>query len=152
MANIAKRSKGEVMLPEDMVRENVRTAISQLPGLVSFDVTDEANELLMLRCQTEQGIPAAMRDGWRGNVVQWWTGTAQVPDEDTGELVTLPCLVLIDDTSSLCRIYGWPAINSWARLLRAASVERCLKGIKVRVKRVPTATTGRSCWNVLPDA
>ncbi len=152
MANITRRSKGEVVLPEDAVRENIRTAIAQLPGLISFDVTDEANELLMLRCMTEQGIPAAMRDGWRANVVSWWCGTSQVPEEDTGELVTLPCLVLISDGGSLCRLYGWPAINSWARLLRAASVERCLKGILVRVKRVPTATAGRACWNVLPDA
>lgn len=152
MANVQKKSRGEVIPAEDLVRENVRTAISQYPALISYDATDPANEMLMLRCAVEQGIPAASKDGWRAVVSQWWTGTSQVPDEESGEMVTLPCLVLISTDGELCRLYGWPVINSWARLLRAASLERCLRGIAVRVKRVPTATAGRSCWNVLPDA
>lgn len=152
MANIQKKGRQEVVPSEDMVKENVRTAIAQYPALISYDATDPANEMLMLRCAVEQGIPAQMRDGWRAVVTQWWTGTSQVPDEETGELVTLPCLVLISSEGELCRLFGWPVINSWARLLRAATLERVLKGIAVRVKRVPTATAGRSCWNVLPDA
>lgn len=152
MANIKKKEERAVVPTDDMVRANISTAISQYPHLVSFDVTDPDNEMTMLRCQVEQGIPSQLRDGWRATVVHWLPCATQVPNEETGELETLPCLVLIADNGELCRLYGWPAINSWLRLLNAASKERCLRGIKIRVKRVPTATAGRSCWNVLPDA
>lgn len=152
MANIKKRQSGEVVLSEDMVRSNIQTAISQLPELISFDITDPEKEMLALRCAVDPGVPATQRDGWRGTVVQWWVGPYQVPDEETGEMITLPCLVLIPAEGELVRLTGWPAINHWAQILRAATAERCLRGIKVRVARRASSTTKGSYWCVLPDA
>lgn len=152
MHPIVPRTDQRAIVPAEMVRENIRTAISQMPELVSFDVTDDENEMLSLRCAVDPGIPAAQREGWGGNVVKWWVGTYDVTDEKTGEIVTLPSLVLITDNGELARFSGWPAIKAWANLLRAASAERCIMGIKVRVSRRKSGTSPGSYWIVLPDA
>lgn len=150
MSGLVPRQGGEVVLPAEVVRENVRSVISKMPDLISFDPTDEANESLMLRCAVDPGVERGKVNGWVGTVVQWHVGTQEVPDEKTGEVATLPSLCLISDSGELVRTYGWPAIRAWARLLQAAGAERCALGITVRVSKRPSSTAGRSYWIVLP--
>lgn len=132
--------------------DNVRAVVARHPDAISFDPADEANELLSLRCQTDPGIAAQQRDGWRGLVTGWYVGTWEIADETSGEVVTLPSLCLLTPRGELVRLCGWPAITSWANLVRAAGADRCRAGIPVVVKRRPSGTAGRSYWIVLPDA
>lgn len=141
---------GQVVLPAEVIRENVRSVIAKMPDLVSYDPTDSASEALMLRCAVDPGIQGQKRDGWTATVCQWSVQAYDVNDEKTGEIVTLPSLCLISETGEMCRLTGWPAIKSWANLLRAAGAERCSLGIKIVVKRRPSGTAGRSYWLVLP--
>jgi hypothetical protein len=138
--------------PPAVVEENVANIISRHPDAISFDPSDEANEMLSLRCQTDPGIASQLKDGWRGIVNTWYVGTWQVPDEGTGEVMTLPSLVLLTTRNELVRLTGWPAINSWATLLRAAKADRIRQGLPVIIKRRPSGTAGHSYWLVLPDA
>lgn len=118
---------------------------------VSFDSTDPANEMLAVRCATDPGIPASMRDGWRGIVVSWWIGPYNYENEETGEVAVLPSLVLIDHKDSLVRLTGWPAISAWSGIMCAVSSERRSKGIPVVIRRRPSGTAGRSYWTVVVD-
>lgn len=140
-----------VMLPTEVTREQVKSVIAKMPDLVSYDPADEASEALHLRCMVDPGVPAQKREGWRGTVCQWSVSAQEVADEHTGEVSVLPSLALISDNDEMCRLYGWPAIKSWVRLLQAAGAERCSLGIRVRVVRRPSGTAGRSYWLILPE-
>lgn len=146
------RGKGEVILPAEVVRQNLATVLSQRPDLMSYDPTTDEGEMIGLRIAVEPGVPAQQRDGWRGTVVHWGISAQEIADEKTGELVTLPSLLLIPEGGEPVRLYGWPAIKSWAAIVKALGSDRCQLGVKVRVKRQPSSTAGRSYWTVLPDA
>ena len=146
------RGKGEVILPAEVVRQNIATVLSQRPDLMSYDPTTDEGEMIGLRIAVEPGVPAQQRDGWRWTVVHWGISAQEIADEKTGEVVTLPSLLLIAEGGEPCRLYGWPAIKSWALILKALGLDRCQLGVKVRVKRQPSSTAGRSYWTVLPDA
>lgn len=141
-----------VMLPAEVVRDNVRTALQQQPNLISYDPTTEEGELVSLRCAVDPGIPAQQRDGWRGTVVQWGISAYDVNDEQRGEIVTLPSLALISSERELIRLTGWPAIKSFGQIVRHLGIERCRRGVPIVVKRRASGTAGRSYWIVLPDA
>lgn len=152
MSNVVPRKSGGAVVPAEITRDNCRAALAKMPDLISYDPTDEESELLTIRCATEMGIPSQQRDGWRACVAQWWVGPYETEDEETGEVVTLPTLVLISRDGELARYAGWPAIKSWARIVRAAGAERCRQGINVVVRRRPSGTAGRSYWQVMADA
>lgn len=152
MSNIVPRKGDGAVVPVEITRENCRAALAKMPDLISYDPTDADTEMLTVRCATEMGISSQQRDGWRGRVVTWWMGPYETEDEETGEVVTLPTLVLITTDGVLARYAGWPAIKSWAKIVRAAGAERCRQGIDVVVKRRPSGTAGRSYWQVMADA
>jgi hypothetical protein len=152
MSELVPVPRSTAILPAEIVRENCRAAIAKMPDLISYDPTDEENDTLIIRCATEMGVAAQVRDGWKGNVVTWWVGPYETEDEKTGEIVLLPTLVLITAAGELARYAGWPAIKSWAKIVRAAGAERCRRGIEVVVKRRPSGTAGRSYWQVVADA
>lgn len=137
--------------PPEEVRRNVTDIVSRHPDAISFDAADPEYELLVLRCETDPGIAAQQRDGWRGTVTGWYVGTWAVTDEVTGEVVTLPSLCLLTARGELVRLTGWPGITSWANLIRAATADRVRQGLPVVVKRRASGTAGRSYWIVLPD-
>lgn len=143
---------GNVRLPAEVVRENIATVLRQQPDLVSYDPTTDEGEMLSYRLAVDPGVPAQLRDGWRGTVVHWGISAQEVPDREKGTSDTVPSLALLTEEGQLCRLFGWPAISSWAQLLKAIGKERCQLGIKVRIKRQPSNTAGRSYWIVLPDA
>lgn len=136
--------------PEE-VRQAIQRIHAENHGAISYDVADEANELLHLRVQTDPGIAAQQRDGWRGVVREWAVTPWDITDETTGEVVTLPSLVLISDKGELVRLTGWPSVSSWAGIVRAAGVEKLRAGVPVVVKRRPSGTAGRSYWMVQID-
>jgi hypothetical protein len=136
--------------PEE-TREVVETHTANHEGALSYDANAEENALLHLRCLTDPGVSAQQRDGWRGIVKQWACVPYDYEDGQTGEIVTLPCLVLISAKNELVRLSNWPAINSWAAIVRAAGVERCRAGIPVVVRRRQSSTAGRSYWSVQID-
>jgi len=152
MNELVTHGAAGVILPREVIQSNINVAIAKMPDLISFDTTDPANELLALRCAVDMGVPAAQRETWRGKVCKWWVGLYEFPDEKSGEMVSRECLVLINDQDQLLRLTGWPAINSWCMLLRAAGAERCCEGIAVRVIRRKSSTTMGSYWQVIPDA
>lgn len=152
MSNIVPRKSGGAVVPADITRENCRAALAKMPDLISYDPTEEENEMLTVRCATEMGIAAQNRDGWKATVTAWWVGPYEMEDEETGEVVTLPTLVLLASSGELARFSGWPAIKSWAKIVRAAGAERCRKGIGVVVKRRSSGTAGRSYWQVMVNA
>ena len=150
MADIVPTAEQRVIVPAEIVREQVRSVIAKQPDLISFDVSDEKNESLALRCAVDPGIAAGRRDGWTATVTNWHLSCQEIADEKTGEVSMLPSLALVSDSDELCRLYGWPAVKSWSRLITAAGVERCALGIRIRVSRRASGTAGRSYWIVLP--
>lgn len=149
---IPKTGEQQIALPAEVVRENIQTVLRQMPDLVSYDPTTDHGELLSIKMAVDPGIPAQQRDGWSGTVVEWGISSYDVTDPGTGEMVTLPSLALLTDRGELVRLTGWPAIRSWAAIVRAAGRERCQLGMAVVVKRRPSGTAGRSYWVVVPDA
>lgn len=149
---IEPRPHPEVRLPAEVVRDNVATVLRQHPGLVSYDPTTDEGEIVGLRCAVDPGVPAAQRDGWRGTVCHWGLSAQEVTDQKTGEVHVLPSLLLIPEEGEACRLYGWSAAKTWAKIVETLGVERCQLGVKIRVKRHPSGTAGKSYWVVLPDA
>lgn len=137
--------------PPDEVRESVGELVERSPGALSYDPADPDAFLLHIRCQTDPGIPAQLRDGWKGVVRHWACVPYDVTDERTGENVTLPSLVLIDTNDVLIRLTNWPAISSWAAIVRSAGADKCRAGIPVIVRRRQSGTAGRSYWSVQVD-
>lgn len=152
MSELVPHRPGNAVVPADIVRENCLAALARMPDLISFDPAEVENEMLAVRCATEMGIEAQKRDGWCGRVVKWWMGPYEIEDQQTGEIVVLPTLVLITWDGVLARFGGWPAIKSWAKIVRAAGAARCRQGIDVVVKRRASGTAGRSYWQVMADA
>lgn len=152
MSEIVPYRPQRAVVPRGDVIASLQLIIEQQPELISYDTTDESNELLAIRCAVDAGVPEARRDGWRGTVNIWWVGPYEIPDKETGELVTIPSLVLIDSDGNLCRLTGEAAISSWAQILRIAGVERCRQGLRVKVSRRKSSTSMGSYWQVLPDA
>jgi hypothetical protein len=152
MTTPKKNSKaGQDAPPPDEVRVNVMAVVKRNPGALSYDPTEQDNDLLHCRCLTDPGIPAQLRDGWRGAIVHWAVVPYDYPDEETGELVTYPTLALISAAGELIRLANWPAINSWAAIVRAVGPDRCRAGLPVIVRRRPSGTVGRSYWSVQVD-
>lgn len=136
--------------PEE-TRALVERMTEQQNGALSYDPREEENALLHLRVQTDPGIAAQQRDGWRGVVREWAVTTWDVEDAHTGEVITLPSLVLISESGELVRLTGWPVVSSWSQVVRAAGVAKLRGGVPVIVKRRPSGTAGRSYWIVQID-
>lgn len=149
---VVPRPAQQTMLPAEVVRDNVSTVLRQRPDLISYDPTTDEGEMIGLICQVAPGVPATQRDGWRGTVCHWGLSAQEVTDKDTGEVSVLPSIYLHPEDGEGVRLYGWPAVKAWAAIVKALGVERCQLGVKVRVKRQPSGTAGRSYWVVLPDA
>ena len=152
MANIKKREEQTAVIEAEVVRENINRALIQMPELISFDSLDPANEMLALMCSVGQGVPAHERDGWRGTVVKWWFGPYTITDQKTGELITMPSLVLIPVEGEMCRLTGWPCVNTWVNILRHLGADRCRKGVAVKASLRASGVSGRDYWTVMPDA
>lgn len=144
-------SPQEVLEHEQMLAAQLDAFVQHRPDSISWDVADVENEALTLRAMTDPGVPAQVKDGWRGRVRDWWIGLWESGDQETRQPRVDPCLALIDTQDNLIRLTGWPAISSWSTLLRAAGIARVRQGIPVVVRRRPSGTTGRSYWIVLPD-
>lgn len=152
MSEIVPYRPQRAVVPRGDVIASLQLILEQRPDLISFDPADKANELLAIRCAVDAGVPETRRDGWRGTVVTWWVGAYDLPDKESGELATIPSLVLIDSEGNLCRLTGEAAISSWAQIVRIAGAERCRQGLRVKVSRRKSSTSMGSYWQVLPDA
>lgn len=141
----------QVALPGEVVRSNIETVLRQIPDMVSYDPTTDRGEMLSLKLAVDPGIPAQQKDGWSGTVVEWGITASEITDQQSGEVVTLPSLALMDDKGYVVRLYGWPAIKSWASIIGHMGKERCQLGVAVVVKRRPSGVPGRSYWVVIPD-
>lgn len=151
MANIQPGNQRGSIMPREVVCEQVADVLRKYPELISFDPTDEAYDRLLMRCKTDPGPGHAARDGWEGQVCDWWFGVHTMTDQDTGELVTLPSLVLITTDGILMRFSGsGPAVRSWLAILREIGADRVRKGLMVRVRLQASQTAGRHYWLILP--
>lgn len=144
-------ARQDVIEREQAVVAQIDAILERRPEAISWDVADCANEGKTLRAQTDPGVPAAVKDGWRGFIVDWWIGVWETADPNTRVPLVLPCLALISRDDQLVRLTGWPAISAWGTLLRAAGIQRMREGIPVVVRRRPSGTVGHSYWVVLPD-
>lgn len=151
MANIQKQNGRGVIQTREVVSEKVQAILAKHPDLISFDPLDERYEALTMRCKTDPGPGHGERDGWEGQVCDWWFGAYTVVDQDTGELVTLPSLALITSDGALVRFSGSePAVRSWLVILREIGPDRVRQGLRVRVSLRPSQTAGRHYWLILP--
>lgn len=151
MAKQDKPARGEIIPAPATVGERVRALVSANPDALSYDPSLAENELLHVRMMTDPGIDAGRRGGWRGFVYGWAVGTWTVMDQDTGEVVELPSLVLIGSEGALIRLTGWPAINCWSQILRYCPPDRVRAGLPVVITRRASGTAGRSYWSIQVD-
>jgi hypothetical protein len=135
----------------DLVRANLATVLSQLPDLVSYDPTTDEGEMVSLKCAVDPGCPATEKNNWTGTVVHWGIAPWEGADPKTGELSTVPSILLVADDGRSCRPTGWPAIKAFAAILRHMGKERCQLGVQVRVVRRASSIPGRSYWSIIPD-
>jgi hypothetical protein len=147
------KPKQEVVVrpTEKEVATSVAELVARTPGALSYDPADPANELLHVEMMTDPGCPSQLREGWSGIVSQWAVGTYDMPNEQTAELETLPSIYLKCSDGRSCRLFGWPAISSWALLMRTAGMERMAKGLPVVVRKRLSGTAGRSYWVICVD-
>src|SRR5215469_892606 len=85
----------QVILPEELVRQNITMIVAREPNAISYDPTTDEGEMVSLRCAVEQGIPAAARDGYRGTVIHWGVAPFGYPNQKTGEIEWAKTLALI---------------------------------------------------------
>lgn len=137
-------------VPLDHVRQSVNVALLQHPCLVSYDPTTAEGEVRSLQVEIDPGVPAQMRDGWIGRVIEWGVSVGESADQKTGEVSRYPTLLLIADNGEACRLAGWPIISVWARVVERLGVERVRRGLLIRIKRQPSQTPGRSYWSITP--
>lgn len=138
--------------PPADTREVLGELVERAPDALSYDPTAPEHELTHMRCLTDPGIQAALKDGWRGTVCAWAVVPWDLVDERSGECLTLPSLALIDTEGRLVRLTGWPSVNCWAAIIRACGADRARRGIPVVIRRRQSGTAGRSYWNVVIDA
>lgn len=151
MANISVRQSGGVVQPREVIVEKVQAILRRHPDLVSFDPDEPRYESMVMRCKTDPGANHAERDGWEGQVCDWYFGTYTLSDDETGELITLPSLSLITTDGRLIRFTSSePAVRGWLTILREIGVERIKEGLNVRVTLRPSQTAGRHYWQILP--
>ena len=151
MANITVPSQRGVILPREAVIEKIGEILVRHPDLISFDVADERNERTYFAMKVDPGCGAAERNGWEGEVAEWYFGSYTITDEQTGELQTLPSLALMATDGRLIRFTNSePAVRSWLAILREIGVERVKKGVRVRVHLRASQTAGRHYWQILP--
>lgn len=151
MANVQKQNGRGVVQPRDVVVEKVQAIMAKYPDLVSFDPLDERYESLVMRCKTDPGPAHSERDGWEGQVCDWYFGTYTMVNNDTGELVTLPSLCLITSDGVLVRFTNSePAVRSWLVILREIGADRIRQGLRVRCSLRSSQTAGRHYWIILP--
>lgn len=151
MANISVPNGHGVVASREQVVERVEDILRRHPNLISFDPLEERYESLVLRCKIDPGPAHSERDGWTGQVCDWWFGTNTIADKDTGELVTLPTLALITVDGQLIKfLNSEPAVRAWLAILRELGEERIKRGFMVRVSLRPSQTAGRHYWSILP--
>lgn len=151
MANISVHQGGGIVVPRQQVLERIDDILRRHPDLISFDPLDETYERLVMRCKTDPGPSHDERDGWEGQVCDWYFGSYTMTDQDTGELITLPSLCLITVDGQLVRFSNSePAVRSWISILREIGPDRIRRGLQVRVSLRPSQTAGRHYWSILP--
>lgn len=151
MANITVSNGRGVVVAREQVVERVADIMRRHPDLISFDPLDETYERLVMRCKIDPGASHEERDGWEGQVSDWYFGTYTMTDQHSGELVTLPSLALVTVDGRLVRFTNSePAVRSWLSILREIGVERVKRGLQVRVSLRPSQTAGRHYWTILP--
>lgn len=151
MANVSIPNGRGVVVPREVVVEKVQAVLMRHPELISFDMLDEALEPIVLRLKCDPGPTHDQRNGWTGLVNEWYFGTYTMTDESSGELVTLPSLVLLATDGRILRLTNSePAVRSWLSVLREVGVERVKKGLQVVCKLRPSQTAGKHYWQILP--
>lgn len=151
MANIAVHQGKGIVIPRQQVLERIEDILRRHPDLISFDPLDETYERLVMRCKIDPGPGHAERDGWEGQVCDWYFGSYTMSDETSGELITLPSLCLITVDGALVRfVNSEPAVRAWLAILREIGVERVKRGLHVRVSLRGSQTSGRHYWLILP--
>jgi hypothetical protein len=134
----------------EVVRQNIATVLTQQPDLVSYDPTTDEGEMIGAAVALDPGSPSVVKDGWEGTVVQWGIAPWEAPDPVSKELSTVPSLLLIGESGQRLRVTGWPAIKSFAAIVRHFGKERCQLGVKIRVQKRPSSIPGRSYWSITP--
>lgn len=152
MSNIQPANGGRgVVMPREVVVERIGAILRKYPELISFDPAEETSERLLLRCKTDPGPGHDERAGWEGEVTDWYFGPYTMTDRDTGELLTLPSLVLLTVDGRLIRFSSSePALRSWLTILRVVGVERVQRGLHVKVHYRASQAAGRHYWQILP--
>lgn len=151
MANISVHQGGGIFVPRQQVLERIEDILRRHPDLISFDPLDETYERVVMRCKTDPGPGHAERDGWEGQVCDWYFGSYTMTDDASGELITLPSLSLITVDGQLMRFTNSePAVRAWLSILREIGVERVKRGLHVRVSLRASQTAGRHYWTILP--
>jgi hypothetical protein len=151
VANISIPSGRGVVVPREVVQERIADVLRRHPDLVSFDPLDERYENLIMRCKLDPGVPKEERDGWTGQVCDWYFGTYSMVDDKTGEVMTLPSLSLWTSDGICCRLTNSePAVRAWLAILREIGVERVKRGLMVRVALRHSAGAVGPYWTILP--
>lgn len=151
MANISVHQGGGIVVPRQQVLERIEDILRRHPDLISFDPLDETYERLVMRCKIDPGATHEERDGWEGQVCDWYFGSYTMSDQTSGEMITLPSLSLITVDGRLARFTNSePAVRAWLAILREIGVERVKRGLNVRVCLRASQTAGRHYWSILP--
>lgn len=141
----------DALSPNQRTEMVVRRLVEGNPDLVSYDPNEPTQRALHYTAQLDPGVPAAHRDGYRCTVAEWAVTPVEVTDEATGESSVLPSLWILGTDGSSVRLTGYPAINSWSRLLYVVGIENIRDKLSIVVKRRPSGAAGRSYWIVLPE-
>lgn len=151
MSNVTVSAKSGTVVPREVVMEKVADILRRYPDLISFDPLDEKYEALVHRCKVDPGPGHAERDGWTGEVSEWYFGTYTMTDEASGELITLPSLALVTTDGKLVRLVNSePAVRHWLAILREIGAERVRRGLRVKVALRASQTAGRHYWSIVP--
>lgn len=151
MANVSVPQPRGAIMPREVVMEKIQAVLTRHPDLMSFDPLDEKYEKTLMCLKLDPGCPREERDGWTGEVADWYFGPYTITDERTGELITMPSLVLMALDGRMVRLSNSePAVRSWLAILREIGVERVKKGINVRVSLRKSAQAVGPYWQIMP--
>lgn len=148
-SEVAPRSTAVALRQSSEVRIAAMKEWCPLLDNIQGDATTVA--LNRLKAITSPGIPPEERAGWTSSLVAWTISLYEIIDTDTGEVISVPSLILIPPDGDCCRLTGETAITSFASILRNGGEELLRAGMKVRVVRRNSQTVGRSYWLVVVD-
>lgn len=141
----------EVVGRGDMEIADLNNRIRDLISAPDLTTALDLERLTYARLLTDPGVSESERDGWRGNVIGWAAFADRREDEETGEVSTIPILSLLASNGDVIRLSGWPAITSWAGVVKALGEERCRAGVPACIRRRKSGTVGRAYWVVSID-